>query len=135
MLRPSTIENYQAIWRQFNSFLVRLDRILKSWTERTTVFCAFLIQKGTQSVTLRSYISGIKAMVKYVNYEWSDNKMILSSLTKVCRLHNGRLKCRLSIQKGLFEQILFELDPLLENQTYINCLYRAAFCLAYYGLM
>ena len=32
-VRESTIQNYLAIWRQFNQFLVKLDKKPKDWED------------------------------------------------------------------------------------------------------
>ena len=52
-------------------------------------------------------------------------------------MENDKVKIRLPIQKGLFERILFECDRLFTetSQAYLYQLYRALFCLAYYGMM
>ena len=44
--RNSTYQNYYTIWKLFNSFLVRLDYLPRSWEERTALFCIHLTQKG-----------------------------------------------------------------------------------------
>ena len=134
-LRKTTIDNYQKIWRQFNTFLIKLDRIPRSWVQRTAVFCAYLIERGTQSSTIKSYISAIKAILLNIDYEWKEGVILLNSLVHACRLQNDRLCCRLPIQRNLFEQVLFELDRVFDTQLYLNKMYKACFCLAYYGMM
>ena len=93
------------------------------------------MDNGSQSQTIKSYISAIKGVLKNDNYDWDDSRILLSSLTRACRLENDKLRCRFPIQKGLFELILFELKRTLNGQFYLETLYRALFCLAYYGLM
>ena len=135
-VRKSTSRNYLSIWRNFNQFLIKLDKMPKSWEDRTALFCAHLIEGGAQSQTVKSYVSAIKGVLKDDGYtSWNDDKVLLSTLTRACRLENDRLYCRLPIQKGLFELLLFEVKRLLPGQFYLQTLYRALFCLAYYGLM
>ena len=135
-VRNSTSKNYLSIWRNFNHFLIRLDKMPKAWEDRTALFCAHLIDNGAQSQTVKSYVSAIKGVLKDDGYtEWSDQKILLSSLTRACRLVNDKLYCRLPIQKGLFELLLFEVKRMLPGQFYLQTLYKALLCLAYYGLM
>ena len=76
-------------------------------------------------------------MLREDDYNWDQNKVLITSLTRACKLQNDRLTCRMPIQKGLFELILFELKrtKALIGQPYLQILYRALFSLAYYGLM
>ena len=60
----TTCATYHRVWKIFNKFLIQLDVMPHSWEERTALFCAYLIRKGTQSRTIRSYISAIKALLK-----------------------------------------------------------------------
>ena len=62
-------------------------------------------------------------------------KLLLNSLTRACKLTNDVIKCRFPIKKGLLELILCELKRVLDKQLYLQIMYKAMFCLAYYGLM
>ena len=122
-----------------NKFLIRLDYHDQSlsWEERTALFGAYLVESGVQSSTLKSYFSAIKHILKLDGYEWNDKKALLSSLVKGCQIENDRLKIRLPIQKALLELLLFELERYFgdEGQFYLECMYKAMFCLAYYGML
>ena len=139
--RESTIKNYLSIWRHLNRFLIRLDTSdteKLSWEERTALFGAYLVDNGIQSSTLKSYFSAIKHILKQDGYDWNDNKVLLSSLVKGCKLENDRVKIRLPIQKGLFEMLLFEVERVYgheKNQPYLESMYTGMFCLAYYGML
>ena len=137
--RDSTARNYLSIWRHLNKFLINLDyKENLTWEEKTALFGAYLVDRGVQSSTLKSYFSAIKHILKQDGYEWNDKKALLSSLVKGCRIENDRLKVRLPIQKGLFEMLLFEVDRLYsvqKPQPYLKAMYKALFCLAYYGMM
>ena len=91
--RETTTSNYVAIWRNFNSFLLRLDHRPKLWEHRTVTFCTYLIDKGNQSQTVKSYASAIKAMLKTDGYKWKDENLWLGGLTKACKLHNDLIHC------------------------------------------
>ena len=137
--RDSTINYYLGIWRHLNKFIISLDtRENLSWEEKTALFGAHLVDGGVQSSTLKSYISAIKFILRQDGYQWDNNKAILSSLVKGCKLENDRVKIKLCIQKNLFEMLIFELERLFgeENvQPYLETMYKAIFCLAYYGMM
>ena len=129
---------YLSVWRQLNKFVISLDyKDNLSWEEKTALFGAYLIDRGIQSSTLKSYFSAIKHVLKQDGYMWDDNKAILSSLIKSCKLENDRLKIRLPVQKGLLELLLFEIERYYSNNTqpYLIALYKALFSLAYYGMM
>ena len=137
--RSSTAKIYLSIWRQLNRFIIRLDHKQNlSWEDKTALFGAYLVEKGVQSSTLRSYFSAIKHVLKQDGYEWDDNKMVLSALIRGCKLENDSAKIRLPIQKGLFELLLFELERKFGGgnpQPYLEHMYKALFSLAYYGMM
>ena len=137
-IRDSTSANYLSVWRHLNRFFINLDyKENLSWEDRTALFGAHLVEGGIQSSTLRSYISAIKHVLKMDGYLWNDNKALLSSLVKGCRLENDRVKIRLPIQKGLLEMLLFEIERKYNGdqpQPYLVCLYTAVFCLSYYGM-
>ena len=137
--RDSTAKNYLSIWRHLNKFIISLDtRENLSWEEKTALFGAYLVDRGVQSSTLKSYFSAIKHILKQDGYAWDDGKVILSSLIRGCKYENDRLKVRLPIQKGLLEMLLFEMEWMFngENtQPYLESMYKAMFCLAYYGML
>ena len=130
--------NYLSIWRQLNKFLINLDAVDKinlSWEQRTALFGAYLVDGGVQSSTLKSYFSAIKHILKQDGYQWDENKALLSSLVKGCKMENERVKIRLPIQKGLMEMLLFEIERLYNKQPYLESMYKALFSLAYYGML
>ena len=133
-MKPSTKQNYLNVWKLCNKFLVQLDRLPNNWEDRTALFCAYLINSGIQSSTLKSYISAIKGVLKLDNYVWDDGKVIFASLTRVCKLANDKVKTRLPIKIGLLELLLFELERVFVKQPYLTCLYRTMFILYYYGM-
>ena len=135
--RESTARNYLSIWREFNKFIVKLDVIPKFWEDRATLFIAHLVDRGVQSMTIRSYISGIKNLLICDKYKWDDSKILLTSLTRECKLVNDRVSTHLPIQCGLLELILFEIQRKFSrnNQIYLEVLYKAMFALGYYGLL
>ena len=136
-IRSSTAKNYLSIWRAFNKFLFRLDRKPQTWEEKTALYCTHLIENGSQSSTIRSYVSAIKNTLKCDGYVWSDDKILLEALIKACKLKNDHVSCRFPIKIRLLETLLFEVERtyLKKGQLYLEKLYKAIFALAYYGLM
>ena len=135
--RDSTAKKYLAVWRQFNKFVIQLDRKPKFWEDRTTLFIGYLINKGMQSSTVKSYVSAIKETLVLDGYKWNDDLVLIRSLAKACRIVNDRAHTRLPIHCGLLEMILFEVQRYFskENQWYLEILYKTLFAVSYYGLM
>ena len=134
--RSTTRLTYYNVWRKFNEFVIRLDQIPGTWEKRTSLYCAHLIMdKQLQSSTVKSYISGIKAVLQNDGYDWQDDEVLLHFFTKSCKIKNDMVKIRLPIQKGLLEIILFEIRRRYGDQPYLEAMYVSAFLLAYYGLL
>ena len=68
-------------------------------------------------------------------YDWKDEKVLLTSLTKACKIKNDVVKTRLPIQCGFLEIILFEIQRIFNKQRYLEQMYKALFAVGYYGLM
>ena len=134
--RDSTAKMYYSIWKQFNSFLVRLDNLPEFWEDRLLLFIAYLVdERELQSQTVQSYISAIKRILVDDNYEWCQDQVIINSITRACRRINDKVTVRLPIHCGLLEMILFELERFYANQPYLEIMYKAMFALGYYGMM
>ena len=134
--RSSTNKTYLNVWRHFNRFLIKLDERPDTWEERTPLFVAYQVDRGMQSSSVKSYISAIKKTLINDGYYWDDSRVLLSSLTRACKVINDKLKIRLPIQCGLLELMLFEIGRLWgSTQPYNCCMYQTLFALGYYGLM
>ena len=133
--RSTTAHNYYRVWKLFNAFIIRLNRKPESWEGRLALYGAYLVEKGNQSSTLKSYFSAIKKVLEYIDYELNMNKVLLNTLTKACRIVNDKVKTRKPIQSATLEMLLFELERYFPSQVYLVALYKTAFVLAYYGMM
>ena len=133
--RDSTKANYLAVWRNFNNFLIKLDRKPEQWEDRVCLFGAYMVQKGVQSSTLKSYFSAIKGILADDGYIWCNNRIVLGSLVKACKLTNDRVKTRLPIQIRLLEILLFEIERLFDKQPYLEILYKTMLIVGYYGML
>ena len=133
--RDSTKRTYLTVWRLFNKYIMKLDKIPNDWEDHTALFVAFLIEeKKMQSALVKSYISAIKTTLKLDNYPWNENQVLFTSLTKACKVKNDKLLSRLPIHCGLLEMILFEIKRTFDNQPFLQTMYMALFVLGYYGL-
>ena len=132
--RESTALNYFSIWRKFNSFVIKLDKIPDNWEDRVSLYAAFLVDQGLQSTTLRSYYSAIKSVLRDDGYQLDDNKILLNSLAKACKLVNDHVVTRLQIRLKLLEILIFEIERAYQTQPYLETMYKAILLLGYYGL-
>ena len=132
--RNSTRLNYYAVLKVFNQFLIRLDCKPTSWEDRLTLFVGHLVQNNKKSSTVKSYISAIKSVLLEVNVELQEDRCLIMSLTKACRLHNDSIRIRLPIQKGILCIVMSKINDMYEDQPYLRCLYRALISTAYFGL-
>ena len=132
--RQSTKNNYFAVWRAFNKFVVSLDQKPDTWEMRVTLYATYLVHNGRQSSTVKSYISAIKSVLRDDGYNLNENKVVLHSLTRTCKLLNDKVHTRLPISLKLLKVMLFELTRFFSEQPYLKLLYRAVFSLAYYGM-
>ena len=133
--RSSTSKTYLGVWRGFNQFVIRLDVKPHRWEDRVSLFLAHLIDGGMQSSSIKSYKSAIKKILIHDGYDWDDNIILLSTLTRACKLVNDTVKTRLPIQFGLLELILFETQRIFDKQLYLEVMYKALYILGYYGLL
>ena len=134
--RNSTWKNYYTIWRNFNQFYIKLDQKPRVWEDRITLFVGYLISKGRKSTTIRSYISAIKAVLYNIKIEICEDRYLLNSLTRACRLNNDKVLVKLPIHRDLLNMLLHTAEHyfLGEGQLYLARLYMALFSTAYYGL-
>ena len=133
--RLSTKANYHSIWKHFNEFFIRLDTKPQSWEERLILFVGHLINNKRKSTTIKSYISAIKAVLASDGINLEEDKVLLKSLTRACKLENDTVRTRLPIQKSILDIMLKTLSITYSQQPYLEKLYRAMFTSAYFGMM
>ena len=133
--RSSTKANYYGIWRKFNEFFIKLDRKPESWEERLNLFVAYLVDTNKKSGTIRSYISAVKSVLLEDGEQINENRFLLNSLTRACRLKNDHVRTRLPIKQNLLNIIVSNIHCIYDSeQPYLCTLYKALFITAYYGL-
>ena len=96
----------------------------------------YLVDNHTQSSTVKSYISTIKAVLRMNGIKIEEDQYLLSSLTHACCLRNDRCHVRLPIQKGMLRIILRKTSDHFEaaGQPFLSLLYRTLFSTVYFGL-
>ena len=132
--RSSTAKNYYNIWKIFNKFLVKLDKLPDTWEHRISLFGAHLVDSGNQSLTIKSYFSAIRKFLNSNGFEVKIDSVLLHTLTSACRLINDQVRIKLPIHISLLETLLFEMERYFAGQTYLLATYKCLFTLAYYGL-
>ena len=121
--------------KNFNRFIIRLDRKPKSWEDRLLLFVGYLIENKKQSSTVKSYISAIKSVLRKDGVHLNLNKLLLNSLTKACRLQNNRVRTKLPICKGLMELLAKSVPKMYRSeQPYLILLFQTTIATAYFGL-
>ena len=107
----------------------------KTWEERITYYCTFLItEKKRKSSTIKSYVSAIKDILATDGFFLDNEKLKISSLANSCKLQNDRIINKFPIQNGLLEMLLYETERSLEQQPFLEILFKNIFCFLYYGL-
>ena len=132
--RDSTKKNYYLVWKLFNEFFIKLDEKPRSWEDRLTLFVGYLISNNKQSATVKSYISAVKAVLLMNNIRISEDKFLLSSLVRACRLCNDVVHTRLPIKRGMLAILLDVVQEHFGTQPFLALLYRTLFSMTYYGL-
>ena len=79
--RGSTRKSYYAVWKNFNKFILSLDKRPKKWEDRIVLYVGYLISKGKQSSTIKSYLSAIRAVLKQDKVKLNEDEYLLTSLT------------------------------------------------------
>ena len=89
-----------------------------------------------KSQTVKSYISAIKTVLLDINVKIDEDRYLLNSLTRACKIHNDHLIQHLLIQKGMVRMLLRATDSYFrgKNQPYLILLYRTLFATMYFGL-
>ena len=135
--RSSTLANYYVIWKKFNEFIIKLDKKPTNWESRITLYAGYLVNNGKKSTTINSYVSAIKGFLLINNIKIKEDRYLLTSLTKACKLVNDKVRTRLPIRKGLLQVLINNVRKyfMKRGQKYLSVLYPAMFATAYYGLL
>ena len=80
-------------------------------------------------------MSAIKSVLIDDGYPWEDNRILLTALTKACKLKNDCVTSRLPIQSKLLDMILFEVQRHFDTQPFLSCLYKSILAMGFHGLL
>ena len=116
-------------------FIIRLDEKPTTWEYAISLYGTYLYSRGIKSSTIKSYVSAISKKLAADDYHINHKKVLLSVLTRTCKLKNDEVMHRFPIKLSLLELLLSELERKFVKQPYLEILYKALFVLAYYGLM
>lgn len=137
-IRYKTKQAYYNRWKALNKFLIKFDTIPETWEDRIILYITHLINIKRKSATVKTYLSAIRYILREDGVCLDENKVKLAALIKACKLQNDRLYIRLPIQYKLFNSIIRKVNSYLnqqKGQEYLAKLLRAAFSMAYFGLM
>lgn len=129
---------YRRRWIAFNKFLQQFDYIPNTWEERLHIYAAHLIDNKKQSSTVRTYLTAIKQILKLADIDIREDKYLLTSLIKACKLKNDRLFIGMPIQRSLLKALISKTHQyyyLKKGQIYLATMLKAMFSMAYFGLM
>ena len=133
--RGTTKRTYYNIWKNFNQFIIKLDRKSPTWEERIVLYVGYLVNQKRKSNTIKSYISAIRSVLRDDGVILNEDKYLLTSLTKACRLINDQVMTRLPIQRGVLGVIIKHVKEYFITQPYLEKLFSALFASAYFGLL
>ena len=87
------------------------------------LFAAFLVDNKLKSSTVKTYVAAIKGILVENNVKISEDRFVLTSLTKASRIKNDHLILRLPIEKDFLHMILDECQHYFNtprnNQPYL----------------
>ena len=66
---------------------------------------------------MKSYVSAIKSVLADEGITINENRYLVSSLTKACKLRNDVLQTRLPIRKGLLAMPIMEMKKRYLNMA------------------
>lgn len=137
-LRPKTKKFYRNRWVVFNRFIQQFDVMPDTWEERLHIYAAHLVDNKKQSSTVRTYITAIRQILRLADIEINEDKYLISSLVKACKLENDRLYIRMPIQLPLLKEVLrmtHDYYFMEKGQEYLATMLKAMFVMAYFGLL
>ena len=131
----STKANYHSIWKTFNKFFLQLDVKPRTWEDCLVLYVGYLVKTDKKSQTVKSYISAIKNILRDDGVMLNEDKFLITSLTRACRLRNDQVITRLPIQKGLLHLIITKTEHFENHhQPYLSLLYQTVFSTMYFGM-
>ena len=131
-----TQETYHRAWKSFNDFFIKLEHKPQSWEDRIALFVAFLLDNKNPKATIKTYVSGIKSVLRNDGIILDKDSVLLASLLKSCKYVESEVNMRMPIHCRMLRIMMDRVEQhyLRRNQIYLTKLYKAMFVTAYYGL-
>ena len=99
------------------------------------LYVAHLVNEEKQSSTIKSYISAIRAVLYNGGIWLQEDQVLLTSITRACKLKNDKYNTKLPIRIDLMNVLVNSVDKIYESpQPYLVMLFKAMIITAYYGL-
>ena len=100
------------------------------------LFVGHLIDCNLKASSVKSYISAIRGVLLEDGIKISEDKFLISSLTRACRIRCDKISTRLPIKKDLLMLILKEIKKYFHQkcQPFLATLFQALFATTYFGL-
>lgn len=88
-------------------FYHKLDEKHQPYEQRLALFIAYMIKKRYEKATIKTYISGIKYMLRnIIKVSVDDEQYHFSALIKSARYRNNKVFLRLPIKLNLLNRML-----------------------------
>lgn len=134
-ITQATREKYHSISRGFHLFVNELTRKPEKWEDRIHLYATYLMETGSHSKTLGSYMSAIKSVLTAEGHELQLNSAAIASIIKECKYKNDEVVQRLPINHNMLITLLNGVGSYFDKQPYLCTLYKAMFAAAYHGLL
>lgn len=109
-LKPKTKKLYHTVWVSFNQFLLKFNRLPRTWEEKILLFVTHLADSGKKPSTIKSYVSAIKNKLKTDGTEIDDQRVELTAIIRAVKLKDNRIFVRLPINKRILAVLLDQAD-------------------------
>ena len=137
--RDSMRCKYHTIWKLFSKFYFKLDIKPDNWEDRILLYVGHLINNNKKASTINSYIAAIKTVLREDKIKIAEDRFLLNSLVRACKIRHETVTIRLPIQKPLLHVLLKQIKDVYikgrNPQLYLGKMYMAIFISAYYGLL
>ena len=71
-------------------------------------------------------------MLSMDDHQWSEDKALITTLTKAGKMENDMVKTRLPIQRNLCEALIFETERYYDGrQPYLEIMFKTIFLFGY----
>lgn len=134
-LKRNTKRAYRTAYLSFTQFNLSLDDMPERLDDQLAVYVASRVEKGDQSGTIKSYLSGIKFMLSRDGIEINTHTARLRALIKACKYKNDRVIHRMPISEHLLVKLIKIVNEIFDSQPYLAKLYQCMLVMGFYGML